>query len=587
MYRLEKKPVLVLATALLLSVPIMALELLLVKSLIQQVQMWTPAASIAPIIAEAAWLAVLLFVNNIGLGVPIPMAMTRLSELAALEEKRLILRHTARLPLAAVESPTIKDLRERAMQVSLYDLYNTGVHLLQLILQSAALIAMLLYYGQWLPVIAAGAAALVLARASGRSAQSIERLARLQTPERRLLRHYAELMTRRDAAMEVRLFGLGSLLSSRWTLLAERQSRETFRAVRSAELLKLGPELLMALLSGLLVALLVLLPGASELSAGDFALLFMALTMLLTQLPRLVGHIVSMRKLSMRWEDFRAYMKPEGDRGLIQKSLNMGSGLRPKQESVAWTGDGNGWGMSLKASGLRFRYPGAARDTIDGIDLAIPQGCRVALVGENGSGKSTLVKLLTGLYAPDEGEVIWSGSGRAEVLSSDVAEHAVSAVFQDFARLYVTLRENVALGKLSELQRDDRLRDVLQSAGSRFDDMDLQLGATFGGIEPSGGEWQKIVTARALLRDAGFVFFDEPTAALDPQAEKEAFDLFLRVTEGRSALLVTHRLGAAKLADVIWVLKDGRLAEQGTHAELIERNGEYRRMFDLQASWYV
>jgi ABC-type multidrug transport system fused ATPase/permease subunit len=115
----------------------------------------------------------------------------------------------------------------------------------------------------------------------------------------------------------------------------------------------------------------------------------------------------------------------------------------------------------------------------------------------------------------------------------------------------------------------------------------MQLGAPFDGIEPSGGEWQQIATARALLRNAGFVVFDEPTAVLDPQAEKDAFDLFLRTAEGRSALLITHRLGAAKHADMIFVLKRGLLVEQGTHSELIRRNGEYSRMFHLQASWYA
>jgi ATP-binding cassette subfamily B protein len=163
-------------------------------------------------------------------------------------------------------------------------------------------------------------------------------------------------------------------------------------------------------------------------------------------------------------------------------------------------------------------------------------------------------------------------------------------VFQDFAQLYLTLRENVALGKPSAQGEDGTLQQALFAAGisgDKYRELDMQLGAAFGGIEPSGGEWQKIVTARAILKEADFVFFDEPTAALDPQAEKEAVQLFLRVTAGRSALLVTHRLGAARLADVIFVLKGGRLVEQGTHDELMQLNGEYGRMFQMQAAWYT
>jgi ABC-type multidrug transport system fused ATPase/permease subunit len=150
----------------------------------------------------------------------------------------------------------------------------------------------------------------------------------------------------------------------------------------------------------------------------------------------------------------------------------------------------------------------------------------------------------------------------------------------------VRLRENVALGQLAELHNDPAIEAALRSAGYRKSGLDTLLGAAFGGIEPSGGEWQKIATARALMRDADFVFFDEPTAALDPQAEREAFELFMKVTEGKSALLVTHRLGAAKLADLVFVLRQGKLVEQGTHEELMRMNGEYSRMYRTQASWY-
>ncbi|MGO4374051.1 ATP-binding cassette domain-containing protein, partial [Paenibacillus sp. MCAF20] len=167
------------------------------------------------------------------------------------------------------------------------------------------------------------------------------------------------------------------------------------------------------------------------------------------------------------------------------------------------------------------------------------------------------------------------------------AEGNVSVVFQDFTRLLLTLRENVALGQISALMDDKRLHQSLQAAGSRFEDLSMQLGVPFEGIEPSGGEWQKIATARAILNDAEFVLFDEPTAALDPKAEKDAFELFLRASEGRSALLVTHRLGAAKMADIILVMKEGQLVEQGTHQQLMERDGLYSHMFQLQASWYV
>ncbi|WP_235885380.1 ATP-binding cassette domain-containing protein [Paenibacillus cymbidii] len=553
------------------SVPVVPVELLLVKQLVDRIQTWIAPHPVGPILATAAWLGALMIVNNMLLGVPIPLAMTRLNERGTLEQQRMLVSKTSALPLAAVELPETKDLRERAFQVSLYDIYNTGIHALQMSLQIAVLMAIMLRFGHWIPVVAVIAAASLLTCVSAKAAENLEEVTRKQIAVRRLLRHYADLMTERNGAKEIRLFGLSRLLTERWTRLFEQQAEETMKAVRSAEMRKIAPELLMALIAGLLLALVVLLPGANQLTSGDFALLFMALTLLLSQLPGLIAQIAALRRQYMKWEDFRAYLDLEEESFARADAPLFG-------ESTA--------NITLQVRELGFRYPGDDRDTLSGISLTIPPGCRAALVGANGSGKSTLIKLLLGLYAPNEGEVIWS-DGKHRRLEKAATAGYVSAVFQDFTRLYVTLRENVALGKLAAIGQDWLLQQSLQLAGSKFSHLDAQLGAPFRGIEPSGGEWQKIATARAILKDAGFVFFDEPTAALDPQAEKEAFELFLQVTKGRSALLVTHRLGAAKLADLIFVMKDGRLVEQGTHDELMEKSGPYSRMFHLQASWYV
>ncbi|MCQ6557333.1 ATP-binding cassette domain-containing protein [Paenibacillus mendelii] len=592
MFRVERWPITVLSVMLFLAVFIMPAELWLVKTLVDRIQAWITPDPIDSILAAAAWLAALLIMNNIGF-VPVPLAMTRLNEIGTLEEQRLVMHKTSRLPLTLVEAPRIKELRERALQVSLYAIYDTGSHFMQGSLQSAVLIIVMLAYGQWLPVVAICAAALLQTYVMSKSAASLERLNRKQTPSSRLLRHYAGLMTKREAAKEIRLFCFGQLLAARWSALYRSQSKEKWDIARSSELRKIGPELLMVLIGGLLVSLLVLQPGANKLTAGEFTLLFMVLTMLLSQLQGLIHRAVSMRTQYMRWADFRTYMNLEDDPRAGRQETSkvvkddtsvvmdrISEGNADGSRSIAAPG-----GMKLEVRKLHYRYPGAVCDTLKDISLSIPSGCRAAVVGENGSGKSTLVKLLTGMYMPGCGEIIWSREGE-RIPAADSAEGHLSAVFQDFTRLYVTLRENVALGNLAAMDQDSELQNSLRAAGSRLSDLEMQIGSPFDGIEPSGGQWQQIATARALLRNASFVFFDEPTAALDPLAEKKAFDLFLRVTEGRSALLVTHRLGAAKLADVIFVLKDGRLVEQGTHNELIAQQGEYSRMFQLQASWY-
>lgn len=549
----------------------MPAELWFVKVLVDRIQGWTSSQEIYPILTAAAWLTALMMVNNIGLGVPIPMALTRLNEIGTLQQQRLVLEKTSRLPLQSVEAPSIKDLRERALLVSLHEIYNTGLGWVQQMIQSVLLVSILLVFGQWIPLAAVIGAAVLLSVVTGRSVRTLEKLSRMQTPDRRLQQHYASLMTEREAAKEIRLFGHAPVLEKRWRDLYERQSEARRAAVRVSELRKLGPELLFALLSGLLLALLVLVPEARRFTAGDFAVLFMTMTMLLTKLPEIVQLGGSFQRLYMKWEDFRAYLDLEEDTG---------AGIMEKVEEYSPSAAVAG----LHLDNVSFRYPGGGRDALQQIRMTIPPGCRAALVGENGSGKSTLVKLLAGFYRPSEGSVVWGDLGPdGQDRRTNVK---LAAVFQDFSHLNVRLRENVALGHLAELQNDRTIESALRSAGYPKTGLDIQLGAAFNGIEPSGGEWQKIATARALLRDADFVFFDEPTAALDPQAEREAFELFMRVTEGKSALLVTHRLGAAKLADLVFVLKQGKLVEQGTHEELMRINGEYSRMYRTQASWY-
>ncbi|WP_018758014.1 ABC transporter ATP-binding protein [Paenibacillus terrigena] len=571
LYRKERRPVLVLAVTMLLSIPIMPLELMLVQYFIDQIGAWTARDSMGSILMTAVWIGVLMFVNNIVLGVPVPLAMTRLNEVGTLEEQRMIVEKTSKLPLLSIESATVKDLRERAVQVSIYEIYHTGLQILQLSLQLSLLMLLILQFGQWIPVVTVVGVAFLLSYVSGKSAASLEHLQREQASHRRMIRYYADLMTERSSAKEVRMFGLGTLFMNRWNALYQKQSKDRIGVVRASEIHKFLPELLLAVIASLLMALVILLPGSKPMTSGDFALLYLALTTVLSQLPELINQITTMKRHAMKWQDFRAYLDLKED-----------SCIRENNNYV----ENGACNLQLQVQELWFRYPDSEVDSIQGISFTVPSGRRVALVGENGSGKSTLVKLILGLYPPKAGEITWLNTreGSKEHVTGSAS---ISAVFQDFTRLHLTVRENVGLGKVGVMMHDGMLIDSLETAGSKFTNLDMQLGVPFGGIDPSGGEWQKIATARAILRDASFIVFDEPTAALDPQAERAAFEQFIQLTEGRSALLITHRLGAAKLADMILVMQEGRIVEQGTHDELMLLNGEYRRMFDVQASWYV
>ncbi|MBR7837611.1 ABC transporter ATP-binding protein [Actinospica durhamensis] len=246
-----------------------------------------------------------------------------------------------------------------------------------------------------------------------------------------------------------------------------------------------------------------------------------------------------------------------------------------------------GAGVTLRLRGVRFTYPGSTRPVLDGLDLTVEAGTSLAVVGVNGAGKTTLAKLVCGLYRPTGGVI---EADDVDLRTVDVLDwrRRVTAVFQDFIRYDLPLRTNVApLGA-----PDAAITAALAAAGADgLTGLDTPLGRGYeGATELSGGQWQRVAVARALCavgQGAGVVVLDEPTAQLDVRGETEIFERILRATRGCTTLLISHRFSTVRRADRICVLEDGRVAELGTHDELMARGGRYRRMFDLQASRFV
>jgi ATP-binding cassette subfamily B protein len=242
--------------------------------------------------------------------------------------------------------------------------------------------------------------------------------------------------------------------------------------------------------------------------------------------------------------------------------------------------------------GVGFRYPGADAWAVRGLAFSLRPGERLALVGENGAGKTTLAKLLVRLYDPTEGRILLDGVDLREYDIESLRQN-VGVIFQDFVRYDLVLRENIAVGNIDRL--DDRPRiegaaersladTVVRRLAGRYDQM---LGRRFeGGVELSGGEWQKVALARAYMRDAQLLVLDEPTAALDARAEYEVFLRFSELTAGKMAVLISHRFSTVRMADRILVLRGGELVEQGTHEALVARGGVYAELFQLQAAGY-
>ena len=242
---------------------------------------------------------------------------------------------------------------------------------------------------------------------------------------------------------------------------------------------------------------------------------------------------------------------------------------------------------------VTFTYPGTDRPALDGVDLAIKPGEVVLLVGENGAGKTTLTKLMSRLYDPDAGEITWGGTDLKCVDVKELRER-IAVVVQDYSRFPVTARDNIGFGDLTKLHDDSTLLLAAQEVGLDIAELPLGLDTPLSkmleqGTDLSVGEWQKIAIARALLRHtkAELVLLDEPTAAIDPQSEHRILEILRKFVGGKMAIVVSHRLSLARIADRIAVLNSGRIVEQGTHAELMALGGHYYDMFTRQASSYI
>jgi ATP-binding cassette subfamily B protein len=256
----------------------------------------------------------------------------------------------------------------------------------------------------------------------------------------------------------------------------------------------------------------------------------------------------------------------------------------------------------IRFDGVGMHYPGQKGDALSGIDLTIPAGRSIAIVGANGAGKTTLVKLLCGLYRPSTGCVAVDGANLTTICPESW-QHRVAAIYQDFARFHFSARDNIGMGAVELLNGPDQERTdrALRAAAERAGILDLietlphgwdtVLSREYeGGVDLSGGQWQRVALARALFAVEGgarVLVLDEPTANLDVRAEAELYDRFLEITAGLTTILISHRFSTVRRAEYIVVLDGGTIVERGTHDDLVAQGGRYAAMFRLQADRFV
>ena len=399
------------------------------------------------------------------------------------------------------------------------------------------------------------------------------------TPVRRMMAYMLNLLLAPASGQEVRLYGLFSHFFRRWRRNHQKWRQESLAKVWLQARASLGTTLAELLAYSIAIFILAARIVDGHLTLGDYVVLIGAAGTFQANLESLLSAIRDVFEDLPLLQDLNCFL-------LRAKTDRSQSGIQRFPQPLKG---------GIEVSNLRFAYPTATEDVLHDINFHARPGEIISIVGVNGAGKSTLIKLLLGLYQPDAGSIRYDGM---DVTSFDPEEIALNcaAVFQDFARFRRTVREEIVPGPPS-FQFDDKalwrvieavsLNERLQNLPHGLDTfLDPSLGGDGEGTELSGGEWQKIALARALIRNPQVLVLDEPTAALDPQAEVELYQQFVELAAGRMTFLISHRMGSARLADRILVLDSGRIVEDGSHDALLARNGCYAEFFRAQAHWY-
>ena len=488
-----------------------------------------------------------------------------------------LMQHAATLDLAQFEDAEVYDHLERARRqtVGRIGLFTLLLATAQSLVTLITLASVLLLQQPWLLLLLAVAVVPSFLGEAHYASLGYSLLFHW-TPERRLLDYLRYMGASDESAKEVKLFGLSDFLVDRYARLsdefyAENKWLAVRRNVVSTALVTVGT-------LGYYAAYAVIIYftvlgrytiGALTFLAGSFRQSRDLIQGVLLSLSQIYEQSLYLADLFTFFDVQPRVTSKPGARAVP----------RPIREGFAFENVG-------------FRYPGSDRWAVRHLTFRIGPEERVALVGENGAGKTTLVKLLARLYDPDEGRILLDGVDLREHDLESLRRN-IGVIFQDFVRYEFILKENIGVGQVEGLGDEARIREAARrsladSVATRLEKgYDQELGRRFeGGVELSGGEWQKVALGRAYMREAQVLILDEPTAALDARAEYEVFLRFSELTKGKMAVLISHRFSTVRMADRIIVLRGGELVDQGTHEELLARGGLYAELFSLQAAGY-
>jgi ATP-binding cassette, subfamily B, bacterial len=488
-----------------------------------------------------------------------------------------IMKHAASLDLATYEDYNFHDKLDRArvQGTDRIGMIQASGRLIQEVIMTASLAASILFFSPW--ILFALIVCIVPAFLGETHFAFLGySLSFNQTTARRQMEYLRVLGGSKESAKELKLFGLSKYLVGRYTALSDELHRQMV-ALQKRKLL-LGT--LLAVLGTVgyygTYAYVVYETVIGVLTLGTLTFLAGAIAGASTNIQAVFTTFSSIADQALFLTDLLEFFS-------VKPKIIVKPDALPVPRPIC---------KGFEFKGVSFCYPGNPRPVLSNINFRLEPSERIALVGENGQGKTTIVKLLARLYDVSSGQILLDGVDLREYDIEDLWRE-IGVIFQDFMRYEMTAAENIAIGKIEEVNNEFRIRSaarksladhVIHQLPRRYDQV---LGSRFeGSIELSGGQWQKIALGRAYIRDAQLLILDEPTASLDARSEHEVFQRFAELTANKMALLISHRFSTVRMADRILVLESGRIAEQGSHLELMRSAGRYAEMFELQAANY-
>lgn len=502
-----------------------------------------------------------------------------LQERVSLRVQLLIMERASRLDLSFFEDAHSYDVLQQAQREATsrpVQMVSGTFGMVRTLLTFMTMIALLIGVSPWLALVALVAPVPAFI-ADARYGWWGYAIARRNSPVRRRMLYLLQLLTTDTFAKEVKLFTLGPHFISRFRELAETYYREQLSLVTRRYLVGYAWSGLTTLAGAGTYLYVAVQAVGGKLTLGDLSLYTQAATSVQTSLQSLLGSLSTMYEHNL-------YLSSLFE--LIEEEPRIVAPEHPTPVPQPLQG-------RIDVNDISFSYEGAERPALQHVSFSIEPGETIAIVGRNGAGKTTLIKLLSRLYDPTSGQILIDGHDIRDY-DPDELRQQIGVLYQDYATYQMTARENIGLGRVDRMDDTEAIGEAADRGGASElvgrlpDGYETMLGKWFDeGYNLSGGEWQKVALSRAFMRDARVLILDEPTAALDAQAEYELFLRLRSLTEGRTAIFISHRFSTVRLADRILVIEGGTVVEAGTHAELMALNGRYARLFTLQASAYL